>query len=297
MVRTYYLGGAGEAGGLVNAHYGRDPIVEITTTITDRYAPLDQTVIAGTAGEAIHALDGILGHESNANLSALHVDGGGVSDIVFAVMHLLGLDFEPRIPRLSDRRLYAFEAPNRYGRLAPLFGHKLNRDLVVSHWPDIQRVIDAMRSRTVTPSLILKKLSAYRQNPQDEARRGRLIHREGKPMDEESKKVVQLLASVISSLSTTLAQTTKSHAAFTHAAVVVTGAAILDAELERCIKTKCRTLNNKMSKRLFGYPGPLSSFAARIDVAYALEITTNEIHRNWSTLETSETDSLIQLPS
>ncbi|MBB6414225.1 TnpA family transposase [Mesorhizobium sangaii] len=120
-------------------------------------------MIAGTAGEAIHALDGMLGHESSANLSALHVDGGGVSDIVFAVMHLLGLDFEPRIPRLSDRRLYAFETPKRYGGLAPLFGHRLNRDLIVNHWPDIQRVIGAMRDRTVTPSLILKKLSAYRQ--------------------------------------------------------------------------------------------------------------------------------------
>ncbi|MEE3504371.1 Tn3 family transposase [Acidiphilium acidophilum] len=138
-------------------------VVKIYTTITDRYAPLHQTVIAGTAGEAIHALDGILGHDSNADLTTLHVDGGGVSDIVFATMHLLGLDFEPRIPRLSDRRLYAFEPPKRYDRLAPLFGHKLNRDLIVSHWPDIERVIGAMRDRTVTPSLILKKLSAYRQ--------------------------------------------------------------------------------------------------------------------------------------
>ncbi|MCE3590728.1 transposase, partial [Escherichia coli] len=77
--------------------------------------------------------------------------------------HLLGLDFEPRIPRLSDRRLYAFEPSKRYGRLAPLFGHRLNRDLIVSHWPDIERVIGAIRHRTVTPSLILKKLSAYRQ--------------------------------------------------------------------------------------------------------------------------------------
>src|SRR3546814_14010306 len=47
--------------------------------------------------------------------------------------------------------------------LAPLFGHRLNRVLIVSHWPDIERVIGAMRDRTVTPSLILKKLSAYRQ--------------------------------------------------------------------------------------------------------------------------------------
>ena len=161
--QAFYLGGPGEAGGAVNAHYGRDPVVKIYTTITDRYAPLHQTVIAGTAGEAIHALDGLLGHDSNADLTALHVDGGGVSDIVFATMHLLGLDFEPRIPRLSDRRLYAFEPSKRYGRLAPLFGHRLNRDLIVSHWPDIERVIGAIRHRTVTPSLILKKLSAYRQ--------------------------------------------------------------------------------------------------------------------------------------
>lgn len=161
--QAFHLGGPGEAGGAVNAHYGRDPMVKIYTTITDRYAPLHQTVIAGTAGEAIHALDGILGHESSADITALHTDGGGVSDIVFAVMHLLGLDFEPRIPRLSDRQLYGFEPARRYGRLAPLFGRRLGRDLIVSHWAEIAEVIAAMRDRTVTPSLILKKLSAYRQ--------------------------------------------------------------------------------------------------------------------------------------
>jgi TnpA family transposase len=161
--QAFYLGGAGEAGGQMNAHYGRDPIVKIYTTITDRYAPLHQTVIAGTAGEAIHALDGILGHESSIEVSGLYVDGGGVSDIVFAVMHLLGLNFEPRIPRMSDRKLYAFEAGARYGRLAPLFGQRLNCDLITAHWDDIGRVIAALRNNAVTPSLILKKLSAYRQ--------------------------------------------------------------------------------------------------------------------------------------
>jgi TnpA family transposase len=146
----------------VNAHYGRDPIVKIYTTITDRYAPLHQTVIAGTAGEAIHALDGILGHESSVELGALHVDGGGASDIVFCVMSMLGLSFEPRIPRLSDRKLYA-EPRMRYGKLGPLFGHRLDANLIRSHWDDIHQIIVAMHNRVVTPSLILKKLSAYRQ--------------------------------------------------------------------------------------------------------------------------------------
>src|SRR3546814_18980827 len=54
--QAFYLGGPGEAGGAVNAHYGRDPVVKIYTTITDRYAPLHKTVIAGTAGEAIHEI-------------------------------------------------------------------------------------------------------------------------------------------------------------------------------------------------------------------------------------------------
>jgi TnpA family transposase len=159
----FYLGGQGESSGTVNAHYGRDPIVKIYTTITDRYAPLHQTVIAGTAGEAIHALDGILGHESSVELGALHVDGGGASDIVFCVMSMLGLSFEPRIPRLSDRKLYAFEPRMRYGKLGPLFGHRLDANLIRSHWDDIHQIIVAMHNRVVTPSLILKKLSAYRQ--------------------------------------------------------------------------------------------------------------------------------------
>ena len=68
-------------------------------------------------------------------------------------MALLGLDFEPRIPRLSDRRLYAFEPAKRYGRLAPVFGRRLDRDLIVA----------ALPLRAITPSLILKKLSAHRR--------------------------------------------------------------------------------------------------------------------------------------
>lgn len=74
-----------------------------------------------------------------------------------------GLNLEPRIPRLSDRRLYAFEPKARYGRLAPPFGHRLDQNPIRSHWEEIHQVIAAMRNRVVTPSLVLRKLSAYRQ--------------------------------------------------------------------------------------------------------------------------------------
>jgi TnpA family transposase len=157
----FHLGGAGEAAGEVNAHYGRDPAVKLYTHISDRYAPFHVTVIAATAGEAAHVLDGLLHHDSALDIREHRTDAGGVSDHVFALMTLLGLRFLPRIPNLDDRRLYAFEPKSRYGVLGPLMGDRLERRLIESHWDEVTRVITALRTGTVKAALILKKLAAY----------------------------------------------------------------------------------------------------------------------------------------
>jgi TnpA family transposase len=161
----FELGGPGIAGGRVNAHYHREPVVKIHTAITGQYAPYHNRVIAATESEAWYTLDGPFGHEAQMRIGTVHTDGGGVSDMIFATAHLSGIAFEPRIPRLSDRRLYAFEHGSRYGRMAPLFGRPLDRQLIRDHWPDIMRMIAAIGAGAVVPSLVLKKLSSYpRQN-------------------------------------------------------------------------------------------------------------------------------------
>jgi hypothetical protein len=63
-----------------------------------------------------------------------------------------------------------------------------------------------------------------------------------------------------------------------HASVVVSAAAILEHDLERGIKTRLRPLDNTMTRRIFGAYSPLGTFAAKIDMAYALDITTTAIH-------------------
>ena len=158
----FYLDGEGETGGKVNAHYGRDPIVKLYTHISDRYAPFHVKVITGTAGEAIHVLDGLVSHDSAIDILAHHTDGGGVSDHVFAAMYLLGVKFQPRMSSPNDRRLYAFEAKGSYGALTPFMGERLDRKLIEANWDDVQRVIAAFRNRVVAPSLILQKL-AFRE--------------------------------------------------------------------------------------------------------------------------------------
>ena len=60
-------------------------------------------------------LDGLLGHDSNADLTALHVDGGGVSDIVFASSRISRGAFWARMGTTSRRPLpYTAAIRRRY---------------------------------------------------------------------------------------------------------------------------------------------------------------------------------------
>jgi DNA-binding MltR family transcriptional regulator len=59
---------------------------------------------------------------------------------------------------------------------------------------------------------------------------------------------------------------------------VLVAASILDTELERALKATMRPLDKKITGRLFKGYGPLGSFSAKIDLAYALNITTLEVH-------------------
>ena len=60
---------------------------------------------------AAHVIDGLLDHEADLSSDVHHTDGGGVSDQVFGLAHLLGFRFAPRIPKQAqwpDAALLAF---------------------------------------------------------------------------------------------------------------------------------------------------------------------------------------------
>jgi hypothetical protein len=69
-----------------------------------------------------------------------------------------------------------------------------------------------------------------------------------------------------------------------HAAIVVRLTSILEYDLERSIKRKFRSLSREKRNRLFEGYGPLSTFAAKIDLAYALDITTDAIDTELNTM-------------
>jgi Tn3 transposase DDE domain len=157
----FRTGGFGRDASSFNAHYGDEPGVKFYTHLSDRYAPFHTKVIAATASEAAHVLDGLLYHQSEVAARRHHTDGGGDSDHVFALCTLLGFQFVPRIPDLKSRRLYSFGKAAAYPSLEPLIAGRINIALIRAHWPEILRVAASIRTGTVTASLMLRQLASY----------------------------------------------------------------------------------------------------------------------------------------
>ena len=153
--------GRGEAVGAFNAHYGREATALFYTHVSDRHAPFYTAPITG-AGEAAHVIDGLLYHEADLSISTHHTDGGGVSDHVFALAHVLGIRFAPRIPNLAERRLYASGSASTWPALARFIAGCPDEKAIIAHWDDMLRLAASVRTGVVSVSLMLKQLATIR---------------------------------------------------------------------------------------------------------------------------------------
>jgi TnpA family transposase len=163
--QRFWAGGTGEGAAHLNAKYGREPGVTFYTHLADQYAPYHVTVIHAPVRDATYVLDGLLYHESELRIAEHYTDTAGFTDHVFALMHLLGFRFAPRIRDLADKKLYLPGDAKAFPALAPLIGGQLNLKQIRAHWAEILRLATSIKQGTVTASLMLRKLGSYpRQN-------------------------------------------------------------------------------------------------------------------------------------
>src|SRR5689334_5899819 len=128
------------------------------THISDQYSPFYTQPITATARDATYVLDGLLYHESDLRIEEHYTDTAGFTDHVFALCHLLGFRFAPRIRDLADKRLATIERPSRYPALQGLIGTKLGTKQIRAHWDEVLRLATSIQQGTVTASLMLRKL-------------------------------------------------------------------------------------------------------------------------------------------
>ncbi len=163
--QRFKAGGRAEAGGNINPKYGSEPGVQFYTHVSDQYAPFHTKVINVGVRDATYVLDGLLYHESDLQIEEHYTDTAGFTDHVFALMHLLGFRFAPRIRDLSDKRIVVPGKKSDHPSLSALIGGTVNQKVILTHWNEILRLATSIKQGSVTASLMLRKLGSYpRQN-------------------------------------------------------------------------------------------------------------------------------------
>ena len=163
--QRFRAGSKAESTGHVNPKYGVEPGRLIYTHVSDQYSPFHSKLVNVGDRDATYVLDGLLYHESDLAIQEHYTDTAGFTDHLFALMHLLGYRFAPRIRNIGDTRLYTPTNDPGLPALAPLIGGTINTTTIGLHWDEILRLATSIKTGTVTASLMMRKLSAYpRQN-------------------------------------------------------------------------------------------------------------------------------------
>ncbi len=163
--QNFRTGSKAESTGHINPKYGSSPGRTFYTHISDQYAPFHTKVVNVGVRDSTYVLDGLLYHESDLRIEEHYTDTAGFTDHVFALMHLLGFRFAPRIRDLGDTKLYIPKGDAAFEALKPMIGGTLNIKNVRAHWDEILRLATSIKQGTVTASLMLRKLGSYpRQN-------------------------------------------------------------------------------------------------------------------------------------
>jgi TnpA family transposase len=106
---------------------------ECFTHISDQYAPFNMKLVNVGVRDSTYVLDGLLYHESDLRIEEHYTDTNGFMDHVFALMHLLGFRFAPRIRDLGDTKLYVSGKPGGYPALAAMIGGTINEKHIREH--------------------------------------------------------------------------------------------------------------------------------------------------------------------
>jgi TnpA family transposase len=139
-------------------HYDR--AVTVYTHTSDQHSVFHTDVISCGVREAVYVLDGLLENTTALRPQAHFTDTHGYTEHLFALCHLLGFSFMPRIKDLSDQRLYKLDRKINYGpNTEKLFSGWIDLEVIQEQWDSIVRIIASLKDKTAPAHLIIGKLA------------------------------------------------------------------------------------------------------------------------------------------
>jgi len=148
-----------------NPHYGLNKGTTIYRFVSDQFSTFYTKVINTNARDAVHVIDGLLYHETELCIDEHYTDTAGYTDQIFALSHLLGYRFAPRIRDIGDAKLYMLSTATGSKNIAGILQGKINTNIIRDNYDDVLRLACSIREGRVSGSLMMSKLGSYaRQN-------------------------------------------------------------------------------------------------------------------------------------
>lgn len=143
-------------------YFGQNKGVSVYSFIDERHLLFYSTVISSSEREAAYVIDGLL-HNETIKSDIHSTDSHGFTEVVFAVTHLLGFTFAPRLKKLSKHRLYSFEKRKVYENQGFQILPKayINTKLIEENWDDILRFVATIKLKRTSASQLFKRLNSY----------------------------------------------------------------------------------------------------------------------------------------
>jgi len=139
----------------------------VAYTLLANHVPLNARIIGANEHESHFVFD-VLFNNATDILPAVHsTDTHGTNHVNFALLHESGYRFAPRYRNVRGKvetGLYGFHPPRHYEKDWPIKPiRRVREGLIVSEWPNIERILLSLALKTTTQSVIVGKLSAYRR--------------------------------------------------------------------------------------------------------------------------------------
>ncbi len=136
----------------------------VSYTMVANHIPVNARIIGANEHESHYVFDILYNNTTDIQPEMHSTDTHGTNEVNFAILHFFGYQFAPRYQDIYDKvskSLYGFKHPSQYGDVLIKPVRKINTDLIVEEWENIQRILLSLSLKTTTQSIIIGKLSAY----------------------------------------------------------------------------------------------------------------------------------------
>jgi Tn3 transposase DDE domain len=119
--------------------FGRKRGITWLNMLNDQSAGLAAKVPSGTPRDSLNVIDVVRlqrgGKVPEAIIpEAIITDTGSYSDIVFGLLHLIGIKYRPQLANLPDQRLWRFDGNADYGPLSQAARGRIDPAGIAAHW-------------------------------------------------------------------------------------------------------------------------------------------------------------------